>query len=192
MSQFDISPEELSKWMRDCFECPLVGQVKDKVIPTLEKFGGPAGLCVKLSTASNTGIKKDQVHSPGNLNSQSVPSSCARGTLLAHLIIDDWHCMLESFWARIIQPPCESYTPCCDAPILAVRGMAQCSTVNAWVFPDHGLLKTLRHTLPFCLGPPHFAEPPAVEPNHSKKGRESEGFALQRGSYTQLSSLPPY
>eukprot|EP00283_Hemiselmis_rufescens_P003929 CAMPEP_0173418082 /NCGR_PEP_ID=MMETSP1357-20121228/310_1 /TAXON_ID=77926 /ORGANISM="Hemiselmis rufescens, Strain PCC563" /LENGTH=1081 /DNA_ID=CAMNT_0014380511 /DNA_START=137 /DNA_END=3382 /DNA_ORIENTATION=- len=56
-----LSSDDLSKWIRQCFECPLVGQVKKNVLPGLEAFGGPAGLCVKLQTASNTGIPASEV-----------------------------------------------------------------------------------------------------------------------------------
>jgi hypothetical protein len=58
----DIEQDELSKWMRQCFECPLVGQVRTNVLPQLEQWGGPAGLCDKLSTSSNAGVRASEVN----------------------------------------------------------------------------------------------------------------------------------
>lgn len=74
---WDLGPDELSKWMRQCFECPLVGQVQTNVLPQLERLGGPAGLCVKLKTASNTGICASEVgfHSDLVLVNRSEPRS---------------------------------------------------------------------------------------------------------------------
>lgn len=168
MSQkFDISPTELSKWMRDCFECPLVGQVKDKVIPTLEGFGGPAGLCVKLSTASNTGIKKDQVHTRGGFPITSIPFGRAQGThLMQHTLSPTWWHVPDPP-ALSSPPPGTSCTPCRDAACPAGRSEGQHLKVSAWLFPFHWLLES--RTLPFHL---LTRFPSCIQPHGKMPGRK--------------------
>jgi magnesium-transporting ATPase (P-type) len=58
---FSVSKEDLSKWVRDCFENSLVGQVKSKVIPGLEQLGGEEGLIKSLNTNTTTGIRDHEV-----------------------------------------------------------------------------------------------------------------------------------
>ena len=60
MSGFSVSSEDLSQWVRDCFENPLVGAVKEKVMPGLEKLGGPKGLLESLKTNTVEGIRESE------------------------------------------------------------------------------------------------------------------------------------
>ena len=58
---FSVSKEDLSKWVRECFENSLVSQVKSKVIPGLEQLGGQEGLFKSLSTSTTNGIRDQEV-----------------------------------------------------------------------------------------------------------------------------------
>jgi len=58
---FAVSTEDLSKWVRECFENSLVGQVKEKVLPGLEKLGGQDGLISSLKTNTAQGIRDSEV-----------------------------------------------------------------------------------------------------------------------------------
>ena len=58
---FNVTTEELSKWVRECFENSLVGQIKATVIPSLEKLGGQEGLIKSLNTDTNLGIRDLEV-----------------------------------------------------------------------------------------------------------------------------------
>mmetsp|Transcript_43410 Transcript_43410/g.88814 ORF Transcript_43410/g.88814 Transcript_43410/m.88814 type:complete len:1057 (+) Transcript_43410:288-3458(+) len=58
---FGVTAEELSKFVRLCFENPLSGQVREKVIPVFTKFGESEGLISKLKTNSYDGIDEFEV-----------------------------------------------------------------------------------------------------------------------------------
>lgn len=60
---FGVTTEELSHFVRQIFENPLTGHVKEKVLPGLEKFGGQEGLISKLRSNPNEGIEESEVSS---------------------------------------------------------------------------------------------------------------------------------
>ncbi|EKX52947.1 hypothetical protein GUITHDRAFT_161121 [Guillardia theta CCMP2712] len=61
MADFNINSEQLSKFMRICFENPLNSQVEEKVLPALEELGGHEGIVKKLRTDSVNGISSSEV-----------------------------------------------------------------------------------------------------------------------------------
>jgi hypothetical protein len=61
MPGFDVSAEDLSKFVRLCFDYPLTGQAQEKVEPALEKLGGADGIVKKLKTHATDGIDHSEV-----------------------------------------------------------------------------------------------------------------------------------
>lgn len=61
MPAFDVSAEDLSKFMRLFFDYPLTGQAQEKVEPALEKLGGPDGVVKRLKTHAAEGIDPAEV-----------------------------------------------------------------------------------------------------------------------------------
>ena len=53
---FDVSAPELSAFVRLCFDYPLSGQVREKVLPALDRLGGAEGLVQKLKSHISEGI----------------------------------------------------------------------------------------------------------------------------------------
>ena len=58
---FDVSAPELSAFVRLCFDYPLSGQVREKVLPALDRLGGAEGLVQKLKSHFSAGIAPAEV-----------------------------------------------------------------------------------------------------------------------------------